>query len=400
MSRTEKERIEELARLLDGEPTERGSSEAQKLLVLAAAVRDNAPEPARPTPAFRAELRAQLVEQIEASQVSALDRLRDAVWQRTARWRHSAKLATASATASLMLGTAGAAALSQSALPGDLLYDLKQATESVRLTLASGDVETGRLQLELARERLEEIVEGTRGPDRLTASQVIDGLTEMDERTEVGADHLLGAFDRTRVATLLEDLRAFTASQRAELTAAVDDLPLAAVPFADRSFELLRRIDVQAALSSAACDCAGLEGAIDRATRASATTGGVTAPGAGPAAPACDCTDGSTTSSTDDRDLGGTTVPGGIVTDDTTDGSDDGGTDPDGGLLDDSATTDVSNPIGDVVDDVEEPVEELTEPVEEVTDTVEDTVDDLGDAVDDTTGVIDDTTEEVGDLLP
>ena len=423
MSRLQQERIDELARLLDGEVTDRSSSEAQQLLVLANAVRDTAPEMARPTPAFRAQLRAQLVEEAATSQVGAIDRMRDAVRERTARWRYSARVATASATASLMIGSAGAAVAAQSALPGELLYPLKQATESVRLALASGSEEVGRLQLDLARERLEELTEGV---GSLTSSQVIDTLGAMDRHTEAGAEELLAAFDRTQVRSLLDDLQAFTEEQRSALTALLDELPLEAVPFADRSFELLRRIDVQSEISAASCDCGIGELSGDLAGASAAVGRGITSPGEGPAAPPCDCVDGETAPPARD---------GGVISD-TLDGTqewfdggeaDDGtaGGGSEGGGSSSSIGGAVSGPVGTItepvddltepVEEVTEPVENLTEPVEELVDTVtepvqsateavEDAIDEITDTVEDVTTEVDDTVEdvasEVGDLLP
>lgn len=382
MSQTQQDRIEELARLLDGDVTDRSSSEAQQLLVLANAVRDNAPELERPTPAFRAQLRAQLVEEAAAAQVGVLDRVRDAVRERTARWRYSARVATASVTASMMIGSAGAAVAAQSALPGELLYPLKQATESARLALASSTEETGRVQLDLARERLAEITEGI---DSLTPSQVIDTLAAMDRSSEAGAEHLLTAFDRTHEAGLLDELDAFTRDQRSGLTAIIDQLPLEAVPFADRSFELLRRIDIQSAISAGACDC-GLSATIAGAS--SAAGRGIAAPGDGPAAPACDCEEGAATAP---RDTG--LLSDGLGIDaDTSDETGTSGT---------SGGTGSSGSVGTLTDPVDdsltEPVEELADTVDDVTDTVEDTV---SEPIEDTTepieDVIDDITEPVG----
>lgn len=425
MSRIEQERIEELARLLDGEVTERASSEAQKLLVLASAVRDNAPELVRPTPAFRAELRHQLIEEVAQAQVGLLDRVRDAVWERTARWRHSAKVATASATASLMIGTAGAAAAAQSALPGDLLYPLKQATESVRLALAGSPEQTARLQLALAEERMEEIDAGL---TELTATQLIDALARMDEHTEAGAEDLLAVFDAAPSQALLDELRGFTTRQRSELSSVVGDLPLEAVPFADRSLELLRRIDVQAALSAAACDC-GLDAAVEGATRAATSTlGDIVAPGTGPAAPGCtDCDPQDASPAPRDTGLLGTTTgtDGTAPSDDGLDTSDPGGV-TDGTTVGDTldgVTSTVTEPLDtlseqdgtltDPVGTVTEPIDSVTDPVGDTVDdtvdtvggddlggTVDGTVDDLGDTVDEITTPVQDPVDEVGDLLP
>lgn len=402
MSRLQQEQIEELARLLDGEVTSRSSSEAQQLLVLANAVRDNAPELERPTPAFRAQLRAQLVEEATASRVGVLDQVRDAVRERTERWRRSARLATAGATATLMIGSAGAAAAAQWALPGELLYPLKQATESARLALANSPEEVGRVHLDLARERLEEITEGL---ESLSSSEIIDTLAAMDRHTETGAEELLGVFDRTHDAEVLAELQAFTSEQRSGLTAILGDLPLEAVPFADRSFELLRRIDVQSGISASLCDCE--LAAAESPTGASAAAGrGIHAPGEGPAAPACDCT--GSTDAAPARDTGLLADPDGLFGDEgTTAGSDSEGTGQTtdlGDSLDGPAGT-LTDPVGGTTDAVEETIDEVTEPlrepVDELTEPLQEPVDDIteqaDELLDETTGTVEDTVGTVED---
>lgn len=411
MSRLQQEQIEELARLLDGEVTSRSTSEAQQLLVLANAVREHAPELERPTAAFRAELRAQLVEEAAASRAGVLAPVRESVRERVDRWRRSARLATAGATATLMIGSAGAAVAAQGALPGELLYPLKQATESARLALANSPEEVGRVHLDLARERLEEITEGV---ETLSSSEIIDTLAAMDHHTETGAEELLGVFDRTHDAELLEELQAFTSDQRSGLTAILDDLPLEAVPFADRSFELLRRIELQSAVSASLCDC-GLAGTGAVAGVSAAAGRGIQAPGEGPAAPACDCVAGAEPAPA--RDTGLLADPEGLLGDeDTTARSDEGGTGtttdlgdtvegPVGTLTDpvDVATGGVEDTIDELTEPIEEPLDETTEGADELLDdttgTVDDTVGTVEESVEDVDGTVDDLTEDDG-LLP
>ena len=401
MSGLQQERIEELARLLDGEVTSRSSSEAQQLLVLANAVRENSPALERPTPAFRAQLRAQLLEEAAASRTSAFDQVREAVRERTERWRRSARLATAGATATLMIGTAGAAVAAQSALPGELLYGLKQATESARLALANSPEEVGRVHLDLARERLAEITEGI---PTLTSSQIIDTLAAMDRHTETGAEELLAAFDRTQEPELLQTLESFTTDQRSGLTAILGDLPLEAVPFADRSFELLRRIDLQSGISASLCDCE--LAAVDTPAGAAGAAGrGIQAPGEGPAAPACDCSDGSATPA---RDTGLLADPEGLIGDgDSTAGSDGDGSGSTTGLGDtlESPTGTLSDPVDEAVDGigdtVEDTIDEVTrpvqEPVDELTEPIQEPVDELTEPIQDATESIGDTADELLD---
>lgn len=283
MKRNEKQAIEELARLLDGDvPADDVPAPVRELASLATAVRHEVDVP-RPTPAFKAALRTQLLDDLAVTEVSALDRLRDAISERTTRWRYSARLVVASATASGMLGTAGVAVAAQQALPGELLYPVKQITEDVRMGFARGYVETGRLHLTFASERLEELTDGieTYEPDT-----VIDLLGDMDQETLAGTDDLLRAYDETGNELILVVLERFADEQRRGLTAVFDQLPSEASPFVDRSFEILRRIEVTLATIKQGCASCAAE--------ASGTDGlphlGVNAPGDGPAiTDGCDC---------------------------------------------------------------------------------------------------------------
>ncbi len=289
MKAAERDAIEELARLLDGElSADEASAPIRELATLAATVTE-VETVARPTPAFRAALRNELVADIGTAPAGPVERVRDAVWDRTARWRNSAKVAMASAVASTLLGTAGVAAAAQQALPGELLYGVKRATESVRLALADGLTEEGRVHLALAEERLEEIRTGVGG---LSADEIVDGLDAMDTSSVAGADALLQAVRDGGPRSTLDALLAFTDRQRTGLAAVYDDLPAGARTFADRSFEVLRRIEVQTAV--VLDPCAACEEAAGTATAPAGDTpsGSVAQPGEGPAAPerpACDC---------------------------------------------------------------------------------------------------------------
>ena len=179
-----------------------------------------------------------------------------------------------------MIGTAGVAAAAQSALPGDVLYWVKDFTEGVRLKFASGDLERGRLHLAYARERLDE-VEAGRG--RLSPDQLSATLDRLDHEAAAGADELLQAAvdDGPRVLDELDD---FTAELRLRLQDLTASLPLSVRPAAERTLEVLRRIDLQVT------GLLGLDGA-GCAVCADGTSvqPRVVLPGDGSAAPSCRC---------------------------------------------------------------------------------------------------------------
>lgn len=130
---------------------------------------DHAPAP---DPEFRAELRRQLVaiaarvvdETADAASSTAHDAKARTTGSGAGARAHGRPrrsfgkplgIATA-CVAVLALGFGGVVWKSQSALPGDSLYGLKRTSESVRLSLASGDTDKGHEYLSLATTRVHE----------------------------------------------------------------------------------------------------------------------------------------------------------------------------------------------------------------------------------------------------
>lgn len=302
---TEREAIDQLAALLDGEHVADAPRSLVALADLATSVRDHA-EIMAPSAAFRTALRDDLLAAADAPP-GPLAWARTAWGTRTARLRTSTRMAVATMTASSMLGTAGIAVAAQDALPGELLYGLKGLTEDARLALAEDGLAQARLHLAFAQERLEEL-EALTG--RLGSDEVVALLAEMDFHSEAGAEAFMdgvnaGAIDAT-------EIREFTARQRDRLVGMLDALPLLARPVAEDSLELLRRIEVSAAWFVPAvidCDCndaGGVDTTADPQPRTTARSGprgvltDIAAPGDGPAVPVrdCDCVElpGGTTS--------------------------------------------------------------------------------------------------------
>lgn len=383
MSRTELQAIEQLARLLEGDVRpEDIAPELRTLATLADRVSDEI-EVARPTPAFRARLRAELVEHVAAQQTTFLQRIRGAASARTARWRYSARVAMASATASTVLGTAGVATAAQQALPDQALYPVKQLTEDARMLLASGDLETGQLELSFAQERLNELARGLGGFD---ADTVITTLDRMDESSVDGANALLRHYDETGEPQVLDTLAGFAQSQRAELSAVFDELPSEAVPFVDRSLELLRRIEVRVSGLSAGCPACGEDAA-------GAPIAPIVRPGDGPATDplACDCVEVLPPAIHTGASEPTEAVDTGTFADPSDDGDDDG------------STTTPAPP--DVPDQVTITVPTLPQPLDGAARSLEDALRDLspstgtGEVTEEVTEPIEDHGGSVGDLL-
>ena len=241
--------IEELDQLLAAGVEE---GELGRLVTLARTVHDSAVVHT-PDPAFRARLRAELLQLQPVAHATLADRLRDASQRVSTSTVRALRAATASAVAATMVGTAGVAAAAESAIPGDTLYSVKELVEATRLLLADSGAPDGRLHLAFARERLEELEAGS---GRLTDDQIVDLLHRMDASSIAGAEELLTAATTATTSELLSLVADFTDEQTRRLEAVARDLPAFAAPFLADSFENLRRIDLQVeALANPECVC-------------------------------------------------------------------------------------------------------------------------------------------------
>lgn len=97
-------------------------------------------------------------------------------------------------------------------LPGSPFYDLKRATESVQLWLASGPAAKGERHLEFARTRLAEAQK--LGADSKYAAST---LTAMNKETREGSSDLISAYKSNGDKEPLADLVTFTRAQYAGL---------------------------------------------------------------------------------------------------------------------------------------------------------------------------------------
>ena len=367
-----------LEAVLAGELTpEDVAPDLARLAMLASSLRDDI-ELEAPTAEFRARLRAELLTTPQAAP-SLLDDVRDRVRDGGARLRDSLRVAGATAVASTLIGTTGVAAAAQAALPGDMLYGVKGATEDVRMLFASDGLERGRLHLAFARERLEEVEAGV---DRLSPTELESALAALDEEAAAGANLLL-AEPPTR--EIQGELTAFTSEIRHRLTEVAPRLPVSVRPATEHTFEVLRRIDLQlrGLLVSSSCPTCGASTAEQLLPR-------VVLPGDGPAsAGGCDCAPG-TGGEADD----GTTVTDGLSSDDpATAPSLDGRLDP----SDSPSSSSSPNRLSDAVRDTGTLVDDV---LDGTGDTVGETVDRVGDAVEDVSSELDGVVgEELGDTV-
>jgi hypothetical protein len=414
--RTTRRRIEELDALLEGRlAPDDASAASRRLASVATSVLDHDPLPAVELGADRkAAIRHQLLADIAALPAPVAERAREALVPRMRRAATQARVAVASTMAASMVGTTGVAVAAQEALPGDALYGIKKATESLRLSLAGDHVAVGRLELRFAEERLEEVVAGSHDQRVPSSEALIAALLEMDERSVSGAEHLIRAAERDGRPELLEEVAEFTDRQAAGIAGAYDDLPSDVKPHAEDSLSILRRIRLELLIPAIErCDC------VELASASSPLPVGSDADDL-PWFRSASLPSGSTGSS-----LQGATDTGGSEDGTGTDGSADlrlgtsaTGTDGSGTLGDavggaventtgttSKAVDDTTGTVGKVVDDTTEAVDKIAEgdvggaldgAVEDGTDTVGKVVDDTTDTVDE---VVDDSTDTIGGLV-
>jgi hypothetical protein len=230
-------RAERFAELLDGASVRRGEDELGELLHTARAVR-SVPDPAGATidPMFRDRLRTRLVSVME---VQGPDHLRDPLHAAPApsRFRIPRRVVIAGPALAGVLALSGIGAASTGAVPGDSLYGVKRSTESAQLSLASSDVNRGRLFLEFARNRM---TEATAVRDDAVA--VVRTLEDMDTASRNGTRLLGSAAVGEQDRAPLDIVDGFVLGQRAELTDLLPVLPPQARDRALDSLVLLEQI--------------------------------------------------------------------------------------------------------------------------------------------------------------
>jgi hypothetical protein len=397
-ARPNRRRIEELDALLDGRlAPEDASAASRRLASVATTVLDRDPLPAVELGAERkAAIRQQLLADIAALPAPVTERAREALLPRMRRATNQARVAVASTMAASMVGTTGVAVAAQEALPGDALYGIKKATESLRLSLAGDQVAAGRLELRFAEARLEEVVAGSQDQRVPSSEALIDALTEMDVRSLSGAEDLIRVGERDDRPELFEEVADFTERQASALANAYDGLPSDVKPHAEDSLSVLRRIRIELLIPAIErCDCVELAGADALPAGAESDELPWFRSAALPLPP-LDGSDGRTTSS-DDADTVGSSG-------NTDEGSSSGtsSSDTSGSLLDttrdvvDGTTDTLGDAVGGTTSTTGDVVDGTTSTTRDAVDTTTDTVDDVVDGTTSTTReVVDGTTEAV-----
>ncbi|MGH8867163.1 MAG: DUF5667 domain-containing protein [Actinomycetes bacterium] len=402
-------RVEAFARALDGEPA---PADAKALTTLVAALEAMpTARAAEPSADFRDRLRETLVtEAARTAQPGGSGRHRvggpspapsedpdGGALRRLAAKRRAVAVAAA---LSIGLGLGGAGVASASALPGDSLYGMKRATESLRLAIAGSDLDHARLELAFAARRLDEIEAMTGSPQGLAGgsarpatdglspeqrAEVHDAMTDWRSSVQAGAGTLIDVHEQQGTVQPLTELDTFARDQDSRLNALLPALPGALRADAQEGIDLVRDLRERAVRLLATADnpTAGADEACS-----GEECGSNGAPGADNASAAPSPT------SPDDAS-GGSGTAGGPLPDSTGDASGTGdvnelvpGDEPDAPT---SPSTGTSGPDG-----LQETVNRIGQ---RLGDTADDTTSGVGDTVDNTTDGLDTTLDQTTDGL-
>ena len=219
--------------------------ELAELVGIVSALREH--EAPAPRPEFSAELRERLLAEAEAT--LATDKVLRLPPRRSGT--RERRLALVASSVVLVGGTAGMAAASQDALPGDALYPIKRGIERVQADLGTSSTSKGRELLSQADNRLVEVQGLMSEPDG--SAHVPATIERFTAQAVEGSDLLLESFEESQDPAVIEELRGFTA----EALPVLQELAKVAPPeFQDelaRAAAALTEIDQRASEACTAC---------------------------------------------------------------------------------------------------------------------------------------------------
>ncbi|MBA2717222.1 MAG: hypothetical protein H0U51_09265, partial [Propionibacteriales bacterium] len=252
-SASTRKRAEEFAAAVDGRFVS-VPDETRTFLALVEQLRDL--DTPRPDRGFAVDLRARLVAAAQTELTSSpvdspsTDRRSSRLEPRRRR------IMSVAASVCIVAGSGvGAAAASQSALPGDALYPVKRVIERVELSIAGSSAERGQEYLESADTRLTEIqgLALTRPDDLETPALIGQALDEFSAQATAGADSLIRAYHRESSEQSIVDLREFTDESAAKLDVLGEAIPAEAHLELLAAAETLTSIDAAAREACPAC---------------------------------------------------------------------------------------------------------------------------------------------------
>ena len=241
-------RADELASALDN-PHRDVDAELRELVGVVGALRRTVDDDPFATPRadFAADLRARLM----AEAVDVMEPGAALVLPSRPTGRRERRLVSAAAAVVLVGGTAGMAAASSGALPGDTLYPVKRGIERAEAGLSVSKAGKGRALLQQASGRLTEVqgllAERRPGDEPRVPAALDDFVTQAQE----GSGLLMDSFREDRDPARVTDVRAFTADALADLEDLAATAPASVQPELRAAAIALRDIDLQA---SRLCD--------------------------------------------------------------------------------------------------------------------------------------------------
>lgn len=248
---------EALARLLETGPADDGEGDVE-LRALAALARSLDTPSGRPDPAFKAELRAVLVEEARAQAALAprlLPRVRNRWAATIERWRYSTRLAAGGLAAAVALSSGGGVAIAaERSLPDGPLYGVKLALDEVRATLTFDDVARGERHLDNAQERVEEAERVVALGDERAAA---DALRASATSARKGAAVLIRSWQERGDERIVERLSVFAEAQRQRVASLARALDGDAADAARGSLVVLERIEARLVAIGACGPCPG-----------------------------------------------------------------------------------------------------------------------------------------------
>lgn len=237
---------EEFDSVLDGRATQAVADRYADLFATVRALREQ-PE-VSPRAEFVSDLRSRLMLAAETELVAAPPVVRPL---RPAP-RHGRRVGTVAAALVIVGGSAGLAAASSSALPGQALYPVKRGTEQVAAAVRFGDAAKGAALLGQAGNRLDEVgamlSSGSADPALLGST-----LDSFQSSADAGSGKLFTDYQASGNSADIATVRAFTADQMPQIASLAKGAdPSTATGLRDAA-DALADIDQQARTLCGAC---------------------------------------------------------------------------------------------------------------------------------------------------
>jgi hypothetical protein len=241
-------RAEEFARVVDGTAPRAVDPEAERLLAVVGALRDQEQPSLRPE--FSADLRGRLLTEAERTLAPTPAPL---ALPNRGPGRRERRLAVAASAFLLVGGTTTVAAAAQTALPGEALYPIKRGLEQAQAGLSLSAAGKGADLLDQAGQRVEETARLVAAGEPQTDAQVAGTLTDFSTAAAEGSTLLLDSYRESGDPASVDRVRSFTAETIEELESLAPAVPDEAADELAEAARLVHDIDTRAVAVCATC---------------------------------------------------------------------------------------------------------------------------------------------------